>query len=159
MRAAAAVAIAACVLIGCRAAGTSGSGSSGDLLEPNDFLVGDDALRERPVEAPLGSLKRAAEGGAYYAIGDAVELYTKYAWRSRPAASADLAPGARVACFLSKASSIDSCGGDLQRGPRTRAEAFTRQWVVATLREAPERGVAQVGACRCDVAGLRVVVP
>ena len=153
---AAACAVLALASSACR---PSASGSGADLLEPNDFFVGDDALRDRPVEVPLGSLKRAAEGGAYYAIGDAVELYTKYAWRSRPAGRADLAPGARVACFLSRASSVESCGAELQSGPRTRAEAFTRQWVIATLREAPERGVAKVGACRCDAAGVRVVVP
>ena len=67
--------------------------------------------------------------------------------------------GARVACFLSKAGSGESCGADLQSGPRTRAEAFTRQWLIATLRDAPARGVAQVGACRCDAAGLRIVLP
>ena len=130
-----------------------------DPVEPNDFLVGDDALRDKPVEAPLGSYKRAAEGGAYYAIGDAVELFTKYAWRTRTAEASDLVPGARVACFLSRAGAAASCGADLQSGPRTRAEAFTRQWLIATLREAPEKGVANVGGCRCEVAGLRVVVP
>ncbi len=159
MKSAAALVLAACALAGCRPAGSGASGASNDLLEPNDFLVGDDALRERPVEAPLGSYKRAAEGGAYYAIGDAVELYTKYAWRSRPAEAGELVSGARVACFLSRAGAAPSCGADLQSGPRTRAEAFTRQWVIATLRDAPEKGVAHVGGCRCEVAGLRLVVP
>jgi hypothetical protein len=142
-------------LAACRGA----ANPSTEPVEPNDYLVGDDALRDKPVEAPLGSFKRAAEGGAYYAIGDAVELYTKYAWRTRAAEARDLVAGARVACFLSRAGTIASCGAEVQSGPRTRAEAFTRQWVIATLREAPEKGVAGVGGCRCESAGLRVVLP
>jgi len=154
-----ALALAAVLALACPACRPAASGRASDLLEPNDFFVGDDALRDRPVEVPLGSLKRSAEGGAYYGIGDVVEIYTKYAWHSRPAGWADLAPGARVACFLSRASSVESCGAELQSGPRSRTEAFTRQWVIATLRDGPARGVAQVGPCRCEAAGLRVVLP
>jgi hypothetical protein len=150
------IVLAALALTACRGAAAP---SGADLLEPGDFFIGDDALRDKAVEAPLGSFKRAAEGGGFYAIGDAVELYTKYAWRSRPAEASELVPGARVACFLSSAGAVASCGSELQRGPRTRAEAFTRQWVVATLRGAPERGEVSVGGCRCDVAGLRLVSP
>jgi hypothetical protein len=143
-------------LAACR--GPNAPGSS-DVLEANDFLVGDDVLRDKPVEAPLGSLKRAVDGGAFYAIGDAVELFTKYAWRSRTAHDGDLVSGATVACFLSKASTIASCGADVQRRPRTRAEAFTRQWVIGTLREAPVRGNVVVGGCTCEASGVRVVLP
>ena len=156
MTRAAIVATCALLLVGCRGASAPGSH---DLIDANDYLVGDDALRDKPVEAPLGSLKRQVEGGAYYAIGDAVELFTKYAWRSRPATDADLVSGAPVACFLSKAASAASCANDVQRGPRTRAEAFTRQWVIAPLKARPNGSVVIVDGCRCDVAGVRLVLP
>lgn len=143
-------------LAACRGPSAPGTG---DVLDANDFLVGDDALRDKAVEAPLGSLKRSVEGGGFYAIGDAVELFTKYAWRSRVARDGDLVPGANVACFLSKAGAVSSCGGETQRGPRTRAEAFTRQWVIAPLREPASRGTVNVGGCTCDTAGVRVVLP
>jgi hypothetical protein len=133
--------------------------ASGDVLDADDFLVGDDALRDKPMEVPLGSLKRTVEGGGFYAIGDAVELFTKYAWRSRAAREGDLVVGATVACFLSKAGATSSCGSEPQRAPRTRAEAFTRQWVVATLREPAARGTVNVGGCTCEAAGVRVVTP
>lgn len=132
--------------------------ASGDLVEVDDFFVGDDALRDKPVEVPLGSLKRTVEGGGFYAIGDAVELYTKYAWRSRVPREGDLVAGATVACFLSKASAVASCGSETQRAPRTRAEAFTRQWVIGTLREAPVRGSVVVGGCTCEASGVRIVL-
>ena len=150
------VSLLALTVVACRGPASPGGK---DLLDANDFFVGDDALRDKPVEAPLGSYKRSTDGGAYYAIGDAVELFTKYAWRSRPAFAEDLVVGAPVACFLSKASSSASCGEDLQRGPRTRAEAFTRQWVLAPLKQRPVSGVAMVDGCRCDLAGVRLVTP
>ncbi len=127
------------------------------VVEPNDFFVGDDALREKPVEALLGSFKRHADGGAFYAIGDAVEIFTKYAWRSRPAAEEDLAIGVRAACFLSKAPAAAECGEGVQNGPRTRAEALTRPWVLGTLKAPALRGVVSVGGCRCDVRGVRIL--
>jgi hypothetical protein len=133
--------------------------ASGEVLEENDFLVGDDVLRDKPVEAPLGSLRRTVDSGGFYAVGDAVEFFTKYAWRSRAAHDGDLVSGATVACFLSKAGTIAGCGTEVQRGPRTRAEAFTRQWVIATLREAPVRGNVVVGGCTCEASGVRVVLP
>jgi hypothetical protein len=67
--------------------------------------------------------------------------------------------GAVVACFLSKAGTVASCGADVQRPPRTRVEAFTRQWVIATLREPTLKGTVNVGGCVCEASGVRVVIP
>ena len=133
--------------------------SAPDVIEPNDFFVGDDALRDKPVEAFLGAWKRSTEGGAFYAVGDAVDLFTKYAWRSRVPRADELKAGVRVACFLSKASAIGTGGTDLQEAPRTRAEAFTRQWALATLTDPPAGQVVAVAGCRCDAKGVRIVLP
>ena len=156
------VALCACaVLAACRTPATPATpaaASNADVLQDTDFFVGEDALGDNATEMPLGSIRRSVEGGGFYAIGDSVDIFTKYAWKSRRATGGELQKRVHVACFLSATASLTSCGTDVKRGPRTRAEAFTGQWVVAPLTEVPSGGVVNVGGCRCDADGLRLVV-
>ncbi|HVK88887.1 MAG TPA: hypothetical protein VM513_32430 [Kofleriaceae bacterium] len=130
------------------------------FIKPDHWIVSTDPL---PSQSYIGARLALAiqppspatrNEGEFLITGTGEVVWHKHAWRSRPAAPADVKLGAHVLVF-------DSTTDNVYRAPTSRTEAITGSWFIAKVTDTSEafKGVVTVaGSYRAEVNGLRVLV-
>ncbi len=132
--------------------------------EDAHFLYADDWFTSELAYANEGwiyvylskQLQAPAEGtrneGQYLKVGDGKELWTRHAWRSRPAVAADLRLGATIIIFESN--SVD----EVYRAPRDRENARHGSWFLSKITDLDQlfKQVVRAGSYNAHTGAIRV---
>lgn len=132
------------------------------FLDPNEYFIARDSMRgvttwlgvARQVIGPTSMSRGEAQflvvvGGGGYAIGQTV--WTRYFWKTRPAATGEVALGKRVFCTNRSTNGV-------YRAPVSRDEAMHTGWWSAVITDMSDafRGEVRAGAYRVNMDCLRV---
>lgn len=130
------------------------------FIKPEHWLVGTDPLPNdsyitvRLAFAVQPPSPQTRDEGDFFITGSGERLWTKHAWKTRPATEADIKLGAHVAVF-------DGSSDNVYRGPSSRIEALAGTYFIAKVTDTSElfKGVVTVaGNYRAQLSGLRVLV-
>lgn len=132
------------------------------FLGPDEFFVSPESLSgafhrvaiARQIIGPTAQTSGEAQflivaPGAGYEAGQSI--WTRYYWRSRPAAANDIALGARVFC-------LNRTEDDVYRAPRGRDDALQEGWWSAVVSDLSDlnRQEVRAGTYRLNIECLRV---
>ncbi|HVK72495.1 MAG TPA: hypothetical protein VM734_04220 [Kofleriaceae bacterium] len=140
---------------------TVGGAEDAAFIKPDHWFVSDAPLPDRgyitvrtavAIQAPSAATKHEGE---YLITQNGERLWSRHAWRTRPATSADIKLGAHVIA-------LDATGPDnVYRAPQSRVDALQTNWFAAKITDTSEafKGVVTLaGDYRAAVSSLRVVV-
>ena len=132
------------------------------FLDPNEYFISRDSMRgvttwlavARQTVGPTSTSRGDAQflvvvGGGGFQVGQTV--WTRYFWKTRPAATTEATLGMRVFC------SNRSTNG-VYRSPVSRDEAMRSGWWSAVVTDVSDafRGEVRAGAYRANIECLRV---